>query len=139
MNLRITVWMMLAQMGCASLTASPTDRLRITASVPNAVVSVDGENRGPAPVAVELPKNRRSHVVVRAPGYRPMTCSTAMTPAAGYVAADIALCVLLFPIGCMAFIDAFGAWNVLASSSCEAELRPQVESLSPVARILWPR
>lgn len=116
--------LMLAQLNCASITASSTERLRVNASVPDAVVSFNGENRGPAPVTLEVPKNRNSTVVVRAPGHRPMSCSTAMTPNGGYIAADIALCVLLFPIGCISFIDAGGAWNQLESSSCDVTLEP---------------
>lgn len=117
-------FILIVQAGCASITASATDRLRVVATPPGASVQVDGEMRGAAPMSVELSKHERSEVQVSAPGYHPASCNTRMSASGGYIAADVALCVFLFPIGCISFIDAGGAWNTLEQPHCHVNLLP---------------
>jgi hypothetical protein len=114
--------LMTFEYGCASITGSSTDVLRVNASPVSARVRIDGQDRGMAPLSVDVPKTRRSYVDVVAKGYHPASCSTQMSASGGYVAADIALCVFLFPLGCLSFIDAGGAWNTLESPQCNVEL-----------------
>lgn len=116
---------LLSSIGCANITAPSTDRMRVVASPRAAQVSLDGEVVGAAPTHVEVPRRGSSSVEVSAPGYATSSCSTRMSPSGGYIAADIALCVLLFPIGCISFIDANGAWNALASPVCNVKLQPE--------------
>ena len=110
--------------GCASITGSSTERLRVVASPPGASVQVDGELRGTSPMSVELSKQERSNVRVSAPGYHAASCDTRMSASGGYIAADVALCVFFFPIGCLSFIDAAGAWNKLEQPHCHLSLLP---------------
>jgi hypothetical protein len=100
--------------GCATLTGSRIDYLRVESVPPGANVSVDGIGGGRTPAVVEVDKRRPPLVEVSVPGQPPVLCSTAMSAAPGYVAADVILCVLLFPIGCVSFVDAAGAWNELS-------------------------
>lgn len=116
---------LLLHTACASITASSTQRLRVVATPPGASVQVDGESRGAAPMSVELSRHERSEVQVSAPGYRSASCNTYMSASGGYIAADIALCVLFFPIGCISFIDAGGAWNTLEQPHCHLNLMPE--------------
>lgn len=115
---------LLSCIGCASITGSSTERLRVMASPPGATVQVDGESRGTAPVSVNISKYERSSVEVVAPGYQTGSCDTHMSPSGGYIAADVALCLFLFPIGCISFIDAGGAWNALEQPHCHVSLVP---------------
>lgn len=110
---------------CAAITGSRTERLRVTASPPSAQVRLDDEVLGPAPQSVSVPKRGNASVEVTAPGYRTATCDTSMSASAGYIAADVALCVLLFPLGCLSFIDAAGYWNQLAHDHCSVKLSPE--------------
>jgi hypothetical protein len=113
---------LILQASCASITASRTDRLKVSATPPGAIVTMDGDNRGAAPVTVDVPRGRQSTVEITAPGFRAATCDTSMSPGGGYIAADVVLCVLLFPVGCISFIDAGGAWNELRSPVCSVSL-----------------
>lgn len=125
MRLKTLACLCLLQISCAALTGSATDALRVTASPRSAQVRIDDEMVGSAPTTVQVPKRRQSSVEVSAPGYQTAACSTRMSASGGYVAADIALCVLLFPIGCISFVDAAGAWNELESAHCHVTLAPE--------------
>ena len=114
----------LAAMGCATLTAPP-ELLTVHAQPEGASVHVNGVDLGRAPVTATVPRNREPTVEVAAPGFETKTCPTQMSAGGGYIAADVALCVLLFPIGCISFIDAGGAWNQLAQPQCNVTLQPQ--------------
>ncbi len=111
--------------GCASITAPRTMPLTINSNIAGADVTVDGVLTGQAPTRLELEKTTRSPLVtVGAAGYASHTCRTLSKPGTGYLVADIVMCVLLFPFGCVAFIDAGGAWNELDSPVCSADLQP---------------
>lgn len=125
MKAKFVFSLLLAQISCASLTASSTDSLRVNASAPGATVHVNGINRGLAPMVVDVPRKGGTFVEVSAPGYRSAACSTQMSASGGYIAADVALCLLLFPIGCLSFIDAGGAWNGLNTDQCDVVLAPE--------------
>lgn len=116
--------LLLFQIGCASITGSSHELLQVHAGVPQATVRVNGHERGSAPVSIEVPKHGSTVVEVSAPGYRSALCSTRMSAGGGYIAADIALCFFLFPIGCISFIDAGGAWDRLEAPQCDADLSP---------------
>lgn len=109
---------------CASLTAARADLLMVSSTPPGAEVRVDGAPLGLTPMAVAIDRLRPGTVEVVAGGHAPQRCSTRMSPGATYLAGDIVLCVLLFPVGCVSFIDAAGAWNVLDRPSCNAVLQP---------------
>lgn len=122
MRRKISYVLFALQFSCASITASSTDSLRVNASPKSAVVQMNGNVVGHAGTSVEVPRRGNTLVEISAPGYQTAMCSTKMTASGGYVAADIALCVFLFPIGCISFIDAGGAWNQLESPQCTATL-----------------
>jgi hypothetical protein len=110
--------------GCATLTAPRMELLQVNSLPPGAEVRADGVPVGTTPVAVPISRTHPTQVEVRAPGHEPVECPVHLVPGPGYLAADIVLCVLFFPVGCVSFLDAAGAWNVLARSSCEATLTP---------------
>ena len=112
-----------AQTGCASIVASRHDTLRVVADPPNSTVSINGSSHGAAPQQLDIPRKGSSLVTVKAPGYESATCNTTMSAGGAYIAADIAMCVLLFPVGCISFIDASGAWNELEEPICSVDLR----------------
>lgn len=122
MKRALSIALVTAQFSCASLTASSMDHLRVNASPEQATVRVNGVERGQAPMEVEVSKRGHTFVDVTAPGHHTSPCSTEMSANGGYIAADIALCLLLFPIGCISFIDADGAWNQLESPQCDVVL-----------------
>ncbi len=119
--------------GCATLTGSRIDYLRVESVPPGANVSVDGIGGGRTPAVVEVDKRRPPLVEVSVPGQPPVLCSTAMSAAPGYVAADVILCVLLFPIGCVSFVDAAGAWNELSQPVCRVHFGPPPASAPPAS------
>jgi hypothetical protein len=121
----LSILALFAPVSCASIVAPATDQLRVYAAPKAAEVSLDGETLGSAPMTLDIPKHGRSSVEVSAPGYRRAICRTEMTANGGYVAADVALCVLFFPIGCISFIDAGGAWNELDRPTCNVTLSPE--------------
>ncbi len=108
--------------GCATLTGSKYSTLQVSSNPPGAEVRLYGAPAGRTPVALELDKTRVPAIDVAAPGYAPQSCRVRMSPSMGYVVADVLLCVFLFPIGCISFIDAMGSWNELESSSCTVNL-----------------
>lgn len=112
----------LSTSGCATLTASKYATLQVASNPPGAEVRLYGSPAGRTPVALELDKSRIPSVEVAAQGYAPQTCRVRMSPAIGYVVADVILCVFLFPLGCISFIDAIGAWNELESPACTVDL-----------------
>ncbi len=125
--------------GCASMTGAKTDRLMVTSNPSGAQILVNGAVHGQTPGWVELSKEERNMVQVSAPGYAPTTCNTATAAKGGYVAADVALCIFLFPFGCVSFIDAGGAWNELKHPSCDATLAPSVPVPTTLERTLGTR
>jgi hypothetical protein len=110
--------------GCASITAKPTDTLYVSSNPPGAQVLVSGTPRGPAPLSVEIDRRNPEVVNLALPGYQTQDCNLRMSAGTGYVVADVVLCVLLFPIGCVSFIDANGSWNELEFHSCNLNLQP---------------
>jgi putative lipoic acid-binding regulatory protein len=112
--------------GCAAITASSTDDLRVISTPAAALVRVDGNIVGATPRTVEVTRKRPEAVEVMAPGFHTQQCQVRMSAGGGYIAADIILCVLLFPIGCISFIDAGGSWNTLDQTSCAVTLIPDL-------------
>lgn len=113
-------------LNCASLTASHVAYLPVVSNPPDAEVRVDGIPVGRTPMTVALDKgNTRPFVQVLLDGYSPAVCNAHLSPGRWYVAADIAMCVLLLPpVGCIAFEDAAGAWNMLDVDQCHVDLQP---------------
>jgi hypothetical protein len=111
--------------GCASLTGTRTDPYMIYSTPPGATVAVNGFPIGITPVTVMIEKQRTPQVTLSLPGYAPQSCFPRMSPGTGYVVADALLCLFLFPIGCISFIDANGAWNELEVNHCNVYLQPQ--------------
>lgn len=112
----------LAATGCATLTAPRTAVLSVNSNVVGADVVVDGARVGEAPAQIELDRKRPAALCVTAPGRVDHMCNTKMKRGGGYIAADIVMCLFLFPLGCISFIDAGGAWNQLENPSCNAVL-----------------
>ena len=111
--------------GCATLTGPKTAHLSVYSEPPGADVRVDGQPVARAPTSLELDKSRQQSVDVVAAGYAVAPCNTHMSPGTGYVVADAALCLFLFPIGCISLIDVTGAWNELDQPNCSVQLYPQ--------------
>ncbi|MBS2028450.1 MAG: PEGA domain-containing protein [Deltaproteobacteria bacterium] len=112
----------LALAGCATLTGPRAEVLNVTSDPPGAEVLVNGVNVARAPASVELDRTRLQSVTLALPGYAPQACNTRMAPGPGYLVSDTLLCVLLFPFGCVAFVDASGAWNQLEQPNCYVRL-----------------
>lgn len=125
---KLTVLVLLVQLSCASIVAPSYDTMHVAAAPSSAVVSLNGDVQGPAPMRVNVPRQGNNTVEVSAPGYGVARCNTEKTPSGGYIAADVVLCVLFFPLGCISFIDAGGAWNHLASPNCHVKLSAQAHS-----------
>lgn len=124
--------------GCAAITASRTDTLHVYSSPPGAEIRVNGTVAGRTPASIQVTRKAPETVEVVASGYDPQRCPVSMTAGGGYVAGDVLLCVLLFPIGCISWIDAGGDWNTLVSPHCSVTLHPapaaaQVVAQPPVA------
>jgi hypothetical protein len=115
----------LAASGCASLTGTRTEPYMIYSTPQGATVMVNGVPIGTTPVTVMVDKQRAPQVALSMPGYPPQSCYPRLSPGTGYVVADSLLCLFLFPIGCIAFIDAGGAWNELEVNSCSVYFQPQ--------------
>jgi hypothetical protein len=111
--------------GCASITASRTEPYMIYSTPPGATVSVNGVPIGATPLTVMVDKQRVPQVTLNYPGYAPQSCWPRLSPGTGYIVADTLLCILLFPLGCIAFIDASGAWNELEVNHCSVYFAPQ--------------
>lgn len=118
--------------GCATLTGVPVDTLSINSTPPGAEVRIDGMASGRTPTNIDFDKKRLPRIEVNMPGFQPHTCRPRVTAGTFYVVSDVLLCLLLFPIGCISFIDAGGAWNELESPYCNATFQP-AQSYPPQA------
>jgi len=115
---------LMATTGCATLTGSSTEMLSVVSNPAGAEVRVNGMPTGRTPTQVEVDKKRTPTIEVLMPGYAPATCPVRMRPGTGYVVADTALCIFLFPVGCISFLDGSGAWNELENGVCSVNLQP---------------
>ncbi len=116
--------------GCAAITAGSTDELKVNSTPPGAQVRVDGVPTATTPATIRVSRKRPPTVDVAAPGYASQQCPVQMSAGGGYIAADIAWCVVAFPLGCISFIDAGGSWNELEQGSCDVALQP-ASALAP--------
>lgn len=111
--------------GCATITAPKTMWLTVESEPSGADIRVDGVPAGSTPATVELRKSRETpQVQVSLPGLAPALCPVRTSAGTGYVAADTLMCIFLFPFGCVALIDASGAWNELDHDRCVVRLSP---------------
>lgn len=111
--------------GCASITASRTEPFSVTSSPPGADVTLNGSFVGRTPVTLELPRRLSSPaVVVSLAGHEPRTCAVSHSVGGGYVAANSLMCLFLFPIGCVSFVDGNGSWNELVTDQCSVAFVP---------------
>jgi hypothetical protein len=110
--------------GCAMLFNQKTDFINVMSNPPGAQVSVDGAPVGMTPVKVEVElKKPPKNIDVAMQGFVTQACRVKTTVGIGYAAADAALCVFTL-VGCVAFIDAMGAWNQLENDTCTVNLQP---------------
>ena len=119
--------------GCAAIVASRTDTLNVNSNPQGAEIRLNGTVTGRTPAAVQVTRMAPESVEVVAPGYDPQRCPVSMTAGGGYIAGDVLFCVLLFPIGCISWIDAAGYWNTLVSPNCSVTLNPTPVPAQPVA------
>ena len=117
--------------GCATLMSSKTASYSIDSSPSGAEVRVGGQSMGRTPVTIQVDKSKPADVEVSIPGFGSQKCQPKTSIGAGYVAADLALCAFMFPIGCLSFIDAGGAWNGLDDTSCHVNLSPAMAFQQP--------
>lgn len=110
--------------GCATLLAPKTDTLAVFSNPPGAQVLVDGAPQGVTPAQIVIEKKHPPTVVVGMPGFVQQSCPVILGIGTDYAVADAALCVLLFPLGCVALVDATGAWNELEKDTCAVNLQP---------------
>jgi hypothetical protein len=120
----VSVVLAVVSTGCATLTGPKYERIQVTSNPPGAEVRLYGAPVGRTPVPVELDLTRPAQIEVEAQGYAPQQCRVRLQPGVGYVVADVVLCVLLFPLGCISFIDAMGAWNEADVRACNVNLAP---------------
>lgn len=112
--------------GCASIAASRTEPFSVISNPPGAEVRLNGNVVGTTPTLISVPRQMEAPVVeVRKAGHSTESCRLNHAAGGGYVAADVIMCVFLFPIGCVSFIDANGSWNVLAEAECRVSLMPR--------------
>lgn len=112
--------------GCATITASRTEPYMIYSTPPGATVAVNGVPIGTTPVTVMVSKERAPQISLNYPGYAPQSCWPRLSPATGYIVADLLLCLFVPPLlGCISFIDAGGAWNELEVNHCSVYFAPQ--------------
>ncbi|MBX7098789.1 MAG: PEGA domain-containing protein [Myxococcaceae bacterium] len=122
---RLLLLNVLVLSGCATLTAPKSLWLTVESEPAGAEIRVDGVPAGTTPATVELRKSRETPLVQLAmPGRAPATCPVRTSAGGGYVVADTLMCVFLFPFGCVALIDANGAWNELVHERCALVLSP---------------
>lgn len=119
--------------GCASITASSSEALQVVSDPPGAYVRVNGQIVGQTPTAVEVPRRSEPAVEVFAGGRQSQFCPVGHVAGGGYIAADVVLCLIFFPVGCLSFIDADGAWNTLSAPYCSVSLPPAGQSFPPAA------
>ncbi|HEY3446173.1 MAG TPA: hypothetical protein VGK67_07400, partial [Myxococcales bacterium] len=123
--LRNLAWLVLLPLaGCATLSAPRSAYLKVDSVPSGASVRVNGVGGGYTPAIVEIDKQHPPIVEVSVAGQPPIFCPVQMSAAPGYVVADVLLCLLLFPVGCISFIDAAGAWNELTTPVCVARFAP---------------
>ena len=64
---------MVASAGCATIMAGGPDRVSVSANVPGATVSLDGQVVGQAPMTVTLDREKSNGLIrIDAPGYNPV-------------------------------------------------------------------
>ncbi|GMU59715.1 MAG: hypothetical protein AMXMBFR34_14780 [Myxococcaceae bacterium] len=143
--LTVVAGIALSSTGCATMVASRTSPYQIVSDIPGAEVRVNGMPVGRTPTVVEIDRKHPQRIEVSAPGRYAQTCWPRTSVGMGYVVADTALCLLLFPFGCIAYIDASGAWNDLDDNICSVSLQPSGEPVAAVpaspqllARDLYP-
>jgi len=133
--MRTVLWMLLltgvSTSGCAAITASRTETLAVSSEPSGAEVKLNGAPVARTPAYVLLDRKQPSAVQIVARGYQPQECPVQMAAGGGYIAADVLLCVLLFPIGCVSFIDAAGDWNTLVYPYCYVTLAPEAGTEMP--------
>jgi hypothetical protein len=119
--------LVVATSGCATIIASRTDPYMIYSTPPGATVAVNGVPIGVTPVTVMVDKTKQAPpVTLSLPGYPPQSCWPRLSPATGYIVADTLLCLFVPPLlGCIAFVDAAGAWNELEVNNCNVYFAPQ--------------
>jgi hypothetical protein len=119
--------------GCATIVASRTTPYQVVSAVPGAEVRINGMPVGRTPTTLEVDKKQPPRIEVAAPGHYPQTCWPKTTIGAGYIIADTAMCLLLFPFGCIAYIDATGAWNEVSDQVCSVNLQPAAPPVTAAA------
>lgn len=110
--------------GCASMFASRTSPYQVVSAVPGAEVRINGMPVGRTPTTIEVDRKHPPRIEVSAPGHYAQTCWPRTQVGALYAIADTALCLAFFPLGCIAFIDASGAWNEVTEDVCSVNLQP---------------
>lgn len=124
---------------CASITASRTEPFSVTSSPPGAEVTLNGSYVGRTPVTVDVPRRMPSpEVVLRMAGHEPRSCNLSHSVGGGYVAANTIMCVLLFPIGCVSFIDGNGSWNELVTDGCSVAFEPPPAATAVAVAVATP-
>ncbi len=117
--------------GCATLTAPKAETMYVTSSPPGADIRINGAVVGRTPGSIGIDKQSPPRVEVGFPGQPGTSCPVLMSPGGGSVASDALLCLFLFPVGCISFIDAGGNWNVLQTPACSANLGGQPDQAYP--------
>jgi hypothetical protein len=84
---------------CAWLGYRPSQKISVTSDPRGATATIDGQERGPAPLIARLKKNRDHVIRIESPGYNPAEIRVKSRPVKidrGTMAADF---LLAFPIG----------------------------------------
>jgi hypothetical protein len=122
--------------GCATTVASKTQTFSVSSNPEGAQVLLNGQPVGVTPAHIEIPRKLDPLAIeVSMPGRQTQVCPVQHSAGGGYVAPDVVMCVLLFPIGCVAFVDADGSWNELNTGACNVTLPPLVTPNSPAATV----
>lgn len=111
--------------GCATIVASRTSPYQVVSAVPGAEVRINGMPVGRTPTTIEIDRKSPQRIEVSAPGHYSQTCWPRTSIGVGYILADTAMCLLFFPFGCVAYIDATGAWNSVEDQVCSVNLQPE--------------
>ena len=126
----------LAATGCATTTASKTQSFSVSSNPEGGQIVLNGQPVGVTPAVIEIPRKLNPLAVeVRMPGHQTQVCPVHHSAGGGYIAPDVAMCVLLFPIGCVAFVDADGSWNEIDSGACNVTLPPMAAPAAPPAAV----
>lgn len=118
--------------GCATMVASKTSPYNIVSAVPGAEVRINGMPVGRTPTTVDIDRKHPQRIEVSMPGYYPQTCWPHTSVGVVYALVDTAICLAAFPLGCISFIDASGAWNSVDDEVCNVNLQPAVPQ-QPIA------